>query len=57
MRPLQGRCHLALAELQANAGKSDAARAELSAAATLFAAMTMTSWRRRVDAVEVRLRT
>jgi CO/xanthine dehydrogenase Mo-binding subunit len=47
MRPLQARCHLALAELHANAGNPDAARAELAAADTLFAAMA--SWRTRVS--------
>jgi DNA-binding SARP family transcriptional activator len=56
MRPLQARCHFSLAELHANTGKSDAARAELSAADTLFAAMTMTSWRKRVNALEMQLR-
>jgi ATP/maltotriose-dependent transcriptional regulator MalT len=48
MRPLEARCHLALAELHVNTGKTDAARAELAAADTLFAAMAMTSWTTRV---------
>jgi DNA-binding SARP family transcriptional activator len=56
MRPLQARCHLALGELHVNAGRPDAARAELAAADELFAAMAMTNWRRRVNAVKVLLR-
>jgi DNA-binding SARP family transcriptional activator len=57
MRPLEARCHLALAELHANARNSGAARAELAAADTRFAAMGMTNWRGRVNALEVRLGT
>jgi hypothetical protein len=39
MRPLQARCHLGLAELYAKGGNARAARAELTAADELFAAM------------------
>jgi len=55
MRPLQARCHLGLAELHASAGKPDAARAELAAAASLLAAMMMTSWRGQAQALAARL--
>jgi SAM-dependent MidA family methyltransferase len=55
MRPLLARCHLARAELYASIEKSDAARAELAVANELFAAMAMTSWNRRGDALEERL--
>lgn len=56
MRPLQARCHLALAELHANTGNADAARAQLAAADELFAAMVMTNWRTRVSELRMRLR-
>jgi DNA-binding SARP family transcriptional activator len=56
MRPLQARCHLALAELLEKSGKPDAARAELAAADELFAAMAMTNWRRRGAELQTRLR-
>jgi CO/xanthine dehydrogenase Mo-binding subunit len=56
MRPLQARCHLALAELHANTGNADAARAQLAAADELFAAMAMTNWRTRVSELRMRLR-
>jgi DNA-binding SARP family transcriptional activator len=55
MRPLRARCHLARAELYASTGKSDAARGELAVANELFAAMAMTGWKRRGNALEVRL--
>ncbi len=43
------------AELYASTGKSDAAPAELAVANELFAALVMTSWKRRGDALALRL--
>jgi tetratricopeptide (TPR) repeat protein len=56
MRPLQAGCHLALAEVYMKSGTSDGSRVDLAAARELFAAMAMTSWSRRVNALEVQLR-
>ena len=44
MRPLQAHCHLGLGSLYAKTGRPEPARAELSAAITLYRAMDMTFW-------------
>lgn len=44
MRPLQAQCHLGLGHLHREAGRSDEARAELTAAVDLLRSMEMTFW-------------
>ena len=44
MRPLQAHCHRGLGTLYAKTGRSEQARAELSAAAALYRAMDMILW-------------
>ena len=44
MRPLQARCHLGLGTLYRRLGRADAARVELSTAATMLREMGMTFW-------------
>ena len=49
MRPLQAHCHLGLGTLYAKIGQPEQARAELSAAITLYRAMDMTFWLPRAE--------
>ena len=49
MRPLQAHCHHGLGTLYAAAGRREQARAELSAAMTLYCAMDMTFWLSQVE--------
>ena len=51
MRPLQAHCHLGLGSLYAKTGYPEPARAELSAAITLYRAMDMTFWLPQAEAV------
>ena len=51
MRPLQAHCHLGLGCLYAKTGYPEPARAELSAAITLYRAMDMTFWLPQAEAV------
>ena len=51
MRPLQAHCHLGLGSLYAKTGHPEPARAELSAAITLYRAMEMTFWLPQAEAV------
>jgi tetratricopeptide (TPR) repeat protein len=44
MRPLMAHCHLGLGTLYAKSSRREQARAELSAAITLYRAMEMTFW-------------
>ena len=44
MRPLLAHCHRGLGSLYAKTGRPEQARAELSAAMTLYHAMEMTFW-------------
>ena len=44
MRPLVAHCHLGLGALYGRTGQQEQARAELSAAITLYRAMEMTFW-------------
>ena len=44
MRPLQAHCHLGLGTLHAKLGRLEQARAELSAAITMYRSMEMTFW-------------
>jgi tetratricopeptide (TPR) repeat protein len=44
MRPLTAHCHLGLGTLYTKMGRQEQARAELSAAITLYRAMEMTFW-------------
>jgi hypothetical protein len=50
MRPLQAHCHLGLGKLYAQIGRRAEARAELSAAITLYRAMEMTFWLPQAEA-------
>jgi tetratricopeptide (TPR) repeat protein len=50
MRPLQAHCHLGLGKLYAQIGRRAEARAELSAAITLYSAMEMTFWLPQAEA-------
>jgi tetratricopeptide (TPR) repeat protein len=50
MRPLVAHCHLGLGTLYARTGRRQPARAELSAAMTLYRAMDMTFWCSRAEA-------
>jgi tetratricopeptide (TPR) repeat protein len=50
MRPLAAHCHLGLGTLYARTGRLEQARAELSAAMTLYRAMDMTFWLSRAEA-------
>jgi sugar phosphate isomerase/epimerase len=50
MRPLVAHCHLRLGKLYGEIGRQDEARAELSAAITLYRAMGMTFWLPQVEA-------
>ncbi len=56
MRPLVARCHAALGPLHARAGRRDAAREHLTAAATLFREMGMTLWLGDAEAALAELR-
>jgi tetratricopeptide (TPR) repeat protein len=49
MRPLQAHCHHGLGTLYARFGRSEQARAELSAAVTLYRAMEMQFWLPQVE--------
>jgi hypothetical protein len=51
MRPLQAHCHLGLGSLYAKMGRPEPARAELSAAITLYRAMEMTFWLPQAETV------
>ena len=51
MRPLLAHCHRGLGSLCAKTGHSEQARAELSAAITLYRAMDMTFWLPQAEAV------
>jgi tetratricopeptide (TPR) repeat protein len=51
MRPLQAHCHRGLGSLYARTGHPEPARAELSAAITLYRAMAMTFWLPQTEAV------
>ena len=51
MRPLQAHCHRGLGSLYAKTGRPEPARAELSAAITLYRAMDMTFWLPQTEAV------
>ena len=57
MRPLQAHCHHGLGTLYATAGRREQARAELSAAMTLYRAMDMTFWIPRVETALTRTST
>jgi hypothetical protein len=50
MRPLQAHCHLGLGTLYAMTGQREQARAELSAAITLYHAMEMRFWLPQAEA-------
>jgi tetratricopeptide (TPR) repeat protein len=50
MRPLVAHCHRGLGTLYAKTGRDDPARAELSAAITLYHAMDMTFWLPQAEA-------
>jgi tetratricopeptide (TPR) repeat protein len=50
MRPLQAHCHLGLGTLFATTGQREQARAELSAAITLYRAMEMRFWLPQAEA-------
>jgi predicted ATPase/class 3 adenylate cyclase len=50
MRPLQAHCHRGLGSLYAKTGRPEPARAELSAAMTLYRAMDMTFWLPQTEA-------
>ena len=50
MRPLQAHCHLGLGTLHLKMGQREQARAELSAAITLYRAMEMTFWLPQAEA-------
>jgi tetratricopeptide (TPR) repeat protein len=50
MRPLQAHCYLGLGTLYATTGQRQQARAELSAAITLYRAMDMTFWLPQAEA-------
>src|SRR5712691_6345832 len=50
MRPLAAHCHLGLGTMYARTGRLEQARAELSAAMTLYRAMDMTFWLSRAEA-------
>jgi len=56
MRPLIGRCYLALGELHAHRGTRDDADRDLRSAITLFAAMGMTRLQEHADAAVTALR-
>jgi predicted RNA polymerase sigma factor len=49
-RPLQAHCHLALGTLYARIGEPEQARAELTAAITLYRAMDMAFWLPQAEA-------
>lgn len=51
MRPLVARCRLGLATAHASSGDVDGARRAATSAAGLFAAMGMTTWRERAEAL------
>jgi tetratricopeptide (TPR) repeat protein len=51
MRPLLAHCHLGLGSLYAKTGRLEPARAELSAAITLYRAMDMTFWLPQAEAL------
>ena len=57
MRPLQAHCHHGLGTLYATTGQREQARAELSAAMTLYRAMDMTFWIPRVETALTRTST
>jgi tetratricopeptide (TPR) repeat protein len=57
MRPLQAHCHHGLGTLYATTGRREQARAELSAAMTLYRAMDMTFWIPRVETALTRTST
>ena len=57
MRPLQAHCHHGLGTLYATTGRREQARAELSAAMTLYRAMDMTFWIPRVETALTRIST
>jgi MalT-like TPR region len=50
MRPLVAHCHRSLGTLYATTGQREQARAELSAAITLYRAMDMTFWLPQAEA-------
>jgi hypothetical protein len=51
MRPLQARCHLALARLHKAAGRADETRAAATQAADLYGALGVGFWRERALAL------